>query len=365
MQHPEELPLIQEAVWNRTDLEKSEGAGCDAFKMVRTMTNLREVAWRAFIIMVALFVCASAIHRISPFATGTSSSYAVVHELALLSAHVGPKFIGLQSFFASNKFNFATQNNASLYLAEDVFRDPAFKGILPPEMLEDGQLAQNQFRIKIELALAVFAKSGQQTKWAVWVDGDTWLAERAVDLVSKLKLSQDNPVDLIIGTEKQGLNVSKELPPCMGINAGVFAIRNSPSAIAFLHQLLAIPPAEYGIVKDHFDDQCAIQEMWKRDASWLKVASVLSSEDTGKLLQCRSHAKCTKYFPDLCCTADSWSVHWPASDWHDLVERLVEKEVGSEVLTDLSHSVEVEACQAIQSLEGRPVPACRNVHAGL
>jgi len=310
---------------------------------------------RALLVLFSLVACAGVLVRLR-VSLATSlvepvQSAVVPHELVLLSAHLGPKFFGLQSVLALNKVRFAEMNNMSLYLAEDFYQKNRSGG--EPALLQDFM------RIKLQMALAVFSELGSATKWAIWVDGDAWLNERPVDLWKQLMLNETNGVDMIVGTEHPGMNSTADLPPCFGICTGVFAIRNSPSSIAVLQRLLALSPSEYG--KNHFDDQCAIEALWKMDPATRLHARVLGSADTGRDLQCRPQNKCTRNYPDLCCSAESWNIQWPASDWHDLVERVVEKETGTDVVTRALHSIEVDACNLAFRVEGKIVPACSNI----
>lgn len=305
---------------------------------------------RALLVLFSLAACTELLVRIRVRLVH-SLVEPVPHEIVLLSAHLGPKFFGLQSVLASNKARFAEMNNMSLYLAEDFYQKERSGG--EPALLQDFM------RIKLQMALAVFSEHGSATKWAIWVDGDAWLSERPVDFWQQLMLNETDGVDMIVGTEHPEMSATADLPPCIGICTGVFGIRNSPSSIAVLRRLLALSPSKYG--KDHFDDQCAIEALWKMDPATRLHARVLSSADTGRNLQCRPQNKCTVHYPDLCCSAESWNIQWPASDWHDLVERVVEEETGTNVLTRAVHSIEVDACKIASRIEGRPVPACREV----
>jgi len=344
----EAAPLLGHTASKKKDDQRSRG-------LLPQALSLLTFFQRALLVLFSLVACAGVLVRLrlslAIFLVELGQSAVLPHRIVLLSAHLGPKFFGMQSLLALNKVRFAEMNNMPLYLAEDFYHQQSSGGELA--------VLQDFMRIKLQMALAVFAELGSATEWAIWVDGDAWLDERQVDLWKQLRLSETNGVDMLVGTEQPGMNSTADLPPCIGICTGVWAIRNSPSSIATLQRLLALSPAEYG--KNLFDDQCAIEALWKIDPATRLHARVLDSADTGRNLQCRPHNKCTRYYPELCCSAESWNIQWPASDWHDLVERVVEEETGTDVLTRAIHSIEVDACNIASQVEGKPVPACREV----
>jgi hypothetical protein len=342
----EELALIEEAE-PLLEHATSKDKGVQG-PLLQTLSIIARLQ-RALIALFCLVACAGVLMRIRDrLITSVEhlQSTTARHPLVLLSAHLGPKFFGLQSVLTMNKVRFAEINNMSLYLAEDFYKQKQAGG----------------YEIKLQLALAAFSELGSTTTWAIWIDGDAWLTERPVDLWKELMLKENSDVDMIVGTEYPGMNSSTNLPPCLGISTGVWAIRNSPASISVLQRLLALSPSAYG--KDHFDDQCAIEALWKMDPATRFHARVFSSADTGRRLQCRTQRKCTRYFPDLCCSAESWNIQWPASDWHDLAERVVEEETGTDLLTRVLHSIEVDACTIATKVEGKPVPACHEVLSG-
>jgi len=81
---------------------------------------------RILIVLFCLVACAQALLRIriklATSLVGPVQSAVVPHQLVLLSAHLGPKFFGLQSVLTLNKVRFAEMNNMSLYLAEDFYQ---------------------------------------------------------------------------------------------------------------------------------------------------------------------------------------------------------------------------------------------------
>lgn len=290
-------------------------------------------AWR--VAVVVLILGALGVHRLATRWTLAAEEQTGPTSLVLLTAHQGGKFSLLEPFFEQNKLSFAAANNHTLFAVEAMAEDPRFLPSLRAERTP--VLKSGQFKYAAAKSLL---ERFPEVSWVVWVDGDSWLSPRPLDLSLETRLeSASGPASFLVGAERD----TSPLDGCFASNAGAWAVRNDEAGRRILEALARDGDGAY-------DDQCRIAAL--RDTPLGARLRIVPSVETGSLLQCRSAYKCESFFPDLCCKEDSWNLHLANSDWKDLALGLVEK-AGEEAwgVLDSSLASTVRALQPVARSE--------------
>lgn len=220
-------------------------------------------------------------------------------QVVLVSAHSGSKFWGVRQWLQRNKRKFCMEQSLTCMIDTAVSDDDS----------------QHSNRLKYLRILDAF-RTHTGAVGAIWIDGDTWLVPAGgSELEEFLQLTQK--YDFVIGRDvrapiTQSASVPEESGVCRrGVNAGVFWVRRSAWMMEWLSRVAATTSK---------CDQCAINHELVTNDSFQRRAHVLSYCHS-RITQCRGRCD---HMLELCCTNASWLVHWPAHEWGQLFERIVE-----------------------------------------
>jgi len=227
-------------------------------------------------------------------------------RVVLVSYHGGAKFWGVRPFMLHNKLRFCRNRGLSCFVDTSEC-----------QYLGRTDAITNWDRCKYELLLAAFNINTVATG-AFWIDGDCWLFDRKSHDFDRL-LALVRKTDIVIGRDRNN-SMSARLTlhrKCdLGVNSGIFWVRRSKWTIAWLKTMVKRKGMWY--------DQCVINHDFIMVPKFRKHVRVLPFHES-RMLQCRT--RCWRH-PELCCTQDSWLVHWPAHEPKDLFLRVWEQLLG-------------------------------------
>lgn len=239
----------------------------------------------------------------------------------LVSSHGGAKFWGVRLVLRWNKALFCKAEGLSC----------AIDWAVPDE-------SQHPMRAKYSRMLAAL-EAFPAASGVVWVDGDTWLWTPARQTFVEL-LQRAASWDMFFGRDM--IPERFALPPTStgvcneGVNAGVFWVRQTQTSVEWLHFMFA------QLVKER-SDQCVVNKLFASNSTFVQHASYAHVNDSG-IFQCRMRCDFDDVPKSLCCTPDSWLVHWPAHDRNDLLLRILEQELGTTLVTDGARLAERLLC---------------------